>query len=187
MNNRMTVLAAVVALLAGGAASGNDRRDNDGGKLRFRASLSGAQEVTPPQAPATPSPGVVTDASAQIRVHFAKDLSSFQFVLPVQNGKQITQAHLHCGRPGQNGPVIVFLFPFNSGGTDVDGVLSNGSRGSVDFIPGAANCEAAIGRPIRDIASLAFAARDGLIYANVHTLTNPAGEVRGQLLEEDDD
>jgi hypothetical protein len=186
MNNRIAVLTAVAALLAGGVAAGNDRREGDDTRLKFRASLSGAQEVTPPQAPATPSPGVQTDTSARIQVHFAKDLSSFRFVLPVQNGVQLTQAHLHCGRPGQNGPVIVFLFPLNTGGVDVDGVLSSGSRTSADIIPGAVNCEAAIGRPVRDIASLAFAARDGLIYANVHSLTNPAGEVRGQLLEDDD-
>jgi CHRD domain len=187
MDTRITVVAAAVALLAGGAAISNDRHDDDDvTRLEFRASLSGAQEVTPPAAPATPSPGVQTDATAQIRVRFAKDLSSFRFILPLQNGRQVTQAHLHCGRPGQNGPIIVFLFPLNSGGVDVDGILSDGSRTSADFVASAANCETAIGRPIRDIASLAFAARDGLIYANIHSLTNPAGEVRGALLPVDD-
>ena len=49
-----------------------------------------------------------------------------------------------------------------------------------------ADCVPAIGRPVNNIASLAFAARNGLIYANVHTVANPPGEVRGQLLEVDD-
>jgi hypothetical protein len=185
MNIRTTVLAAVAALVAGGVA-GADGKHDDEGRLMFRASLSGAQEVTPPGAPATPSPGVVTDTTAQIRVRFAKDLSSFRFILPLQNGTAITVAHLHCGRAGQNGPVVVFLFPLNPSGVDVDGVLSDGSRTSADIVPGATACETAIGRPIRDIASLAFAARDGLIYANVHSVANGAGEVRGQLLEEKD-
>lgn len=186
MNIRRTVITAVAAVLAGGVAGADGRHDDDGGRLSFRASLSGAQEVTPPGAPTTPSLGVATDATAQIRVRFARDLSSFRFILPVQNGRQITQAHLHCGRPGQNGPVVVFLFPLNPSGVDVDGVLSDGSRTSADIIAGAANCETAIGRPVRDIASLAFAARDGLVYANVHTVTNGAGEVRGQLIADDD-
>lgn len=186
MKIRMTIMAALAALLAGGVAGADGRHDDDEGRLNFRASLSGAQEVTPPGAPATPSPGVVTDTTAQIRVRFAKDLSSFRFVLPVQNGVAVTQAHLHCGRPGQNGPIVVFLFPLTQGGVDVDGVLSDGSRISADIVPGAAGCETAIGRPIRDIASLAFAARDGLIYANVHSVQNGAGEVRGALLADHD-
>jgi hypothetical protein len=45
----------------------------------------------------------------------------------------------------------------------------------------AADCLTAIDRPVNNIASLFLAMRDGLIYANVHTLTNPAGEVRSQL------
>jgi hypothetical protein len=45
------------------------------------------------------------------------------------------------------------------------------------------DCPALRGRPINNIASLAFAMRDGLIYANVHTVANTGGEVRGQLLE----
>jgi hypothetical protein len=40
-----------------------------------------------------------------------------------------------------------------------------------------------VGRPVNNIAALAFAKRDGLIYVNLHTPTQPAGEVRGQLVE----
>jgi hypothetical protein len=45
------------------------------------------------------------------------------------------------------------------------------------------DCPTPIGMPINNIASLAFAMRDGLIYANVHTVANSGGEARGQLLE----
>ncbi len=187
MKYGMVCLAAITGLTLSGAAitddRHNDRHDNG---LKFEAQLRGGQEVVPPQSPTTPSPGVETQMAGSVRVRFSEDLTQFRFVLLVQNGLQITQAHLHCGRPGQNGPIIVFLAPLNTGGADVDGVLGSGTRTNADLIAGAAACETAIGRPVRNIASLAFAARDGLIYANVHTLTNPAGEVRGQLLEDKD-
>jgi hypothetical protein len=81
---------------------------------------------------------------------------------------------------------VVFLSAFNAQGQDVNGVLAYGTRRNENIEPGAAACEALIGRPVNNIASLAAAAFDGLIYANVHTLQNPAGEVRGQLISDED-
>ncbi len=146
----------------------------------FTARLSGAQEV-PPSPPLIPG-GVETTASGNIAVTFSRDLSSLEFRLAVNNGVGVTAAHFHCGRAGQNGPVVVFLFASDSG-IDVGGLLSEGELTNADFEASAADCDAAIGRSVNNIASLAFAARDGLIYANVHTVAFPAGEVRGQLLD----
>jgi hypothetical protein len=66
-------------------------------------------------------------------------------------------------------------------GIDVEGELAFVSVPIANIELGA-DCLTAIGRLVINIASLFFAAKDGLIYANVHTLANPAGEVRGQLL-----
>src|SRR5688572_9194443 len=121
----MACLAAVAGLTLSGAAITDDRRHDHDAELKFQASLVGEQEVTPPAAPTTPTPGVVTETSASVRVKFSKDLSSFSYLLVVRNGLLVTQAHLHCGRPGQNGPVVVFLAPL-TGGADVNGVLGSG-------------------------------------------------------------
>jgi hypothetical protein len=151
------------------------------------ALLSGAQEVVPPDAPTTPSPGVQTAASGTIQIAVAADFSGLQFQLTVMNATGVTQAHLHCARPGENGPVILFLSPLNEQGADVNGVLAEGTRVNTDLEPGATACEELIGMPVRNIASLTAAAFAGLIYANVHTVTNPAGEIRGQLVPLSDD
>jgi hypothetical protein len=104
------------------------------------------------------------------------------FQLSVQNGVGVTRAHLHCGLPGQNGPIVVTLSPTNEQGADVSGLLAEGTRTNVDIEATAARCEDRIGQPVRNIASLAAAAVLGLIYVNVHTVANPAGEIRGQVI-----
>ncbi len=146
-----------------------------GSTLEFEAVLSGAQEV----------PEVVTDTTGEIKVKFNEALSEAEFRLVVRDGVAVTQAHFHCGRPGLNGPVVIFLFGFVPAGVDVDGKLAEGTLTNAGFLPaGAVACPGLIGRPVNNIASLAFAMRDGLIYANVHTTAHPGGEVRGQLLED---
>jgi hypothetical protein len=183
MNTHVKRLALACSLVLPLAASeaGEDYYTFD-----LQARLSGEQEVTPPAAPTIPSLGVITDAKARVKIQVERDLSSFRFRLVVLNGNDVTQAHLHCGRPGQNGPVVVFLSALNAEGQDVNGLLAHGTRRNEHIEPGAAACEELIGRPINNIASLAAAAFDGLIYANVHTVQNPAGEVRGQLIPGDD-
>jgi len=182
MNTHAILMSAVAGLSLTGLAISQDNDDYE-----FHAFLSGAQEVTPPDAPATPSLGVATDTLGLVRVEFARDLSAFNFVLNVRNGRAVTQAHLHCGRPGENGPIIVFLSAPNENGQDVDGQLARGTRANEHIEASAAECEALIGQPVRNIASLALAAYKGLIYANVHTVNNPAGEIRGQLIHDGDD
>lgn len=185
MNMRPSYLILAASSLLPWSAS--DGQDREVVTFDLAARLSGAQEVTPPDTPTTPSPGVTTETTGDVQVRVAEDLSSFAFVLNVNNGSGVTQAHLHCGRPGENGPVVVFLSPLNAEGQDVNGMLAEGRRTNQQIEAGAEACEELIGRPVRNIASLTAAAFDGLIYANVHTVTNPAGEVRGQLVPDDSD
>jgi CHRD domain len=178
MNTRATCLLSASLLWPGAALLAQVVETT----FPFRATLSGAQEPTPPDMPATPSLGVITQTTGDLLILFAQDLSSFSFTLSVRNGTAVTQADLHCGRPGQNGPVVVFLSALNTSGANVNGVLAQSTLTNQDIQPTAEGCEALIGRPVRNIASLAGAALDGLIYVNVHTVANPAGEIRGQLI-----
>jgi hypothetical protein len=130
---------------------------------------------------------VDTLTTGDITVVFDEGLTQAEFTLNVADAVGVTQAHFHCGRPGQNGPIVVFLFPVGATvagpPTDVDGLLAGGTLTNISTDPSflATDCVPLIGRPVNNIASLFSAMRDGLIYANVHTAAFPAGEIRSQL------
>lgn len=186
MNVRATSAASALAgLIVAAPALAQDTPDTE--TFPFEAYLSGAQEPTPPDAPTTPSPGVVSTGSGEFNMQVAQDLSSINFTLTATI-TGATQAHLHCGRPGENGPVVVPLMTPNDQGMDVsDAMLGQGEITNATIVATAEGCQDAIGRPVRNVASLAAAALEGLIYANVHTVANPAGEIRGQLISGGDE
>jgi hypothetical protein len=137
----------------------------------FRATLTGAQEV----------PERDTPAQGEITVRFDRGFTQMEVDLRVSENTvgTITRAHFHCNRPGENGDIVLGLFdpgPFPIGNR-VRGTVTN-----ADVIP-TANCVGSVDRVINNLASLAFAMRDGLIYANVHTSVFGPGEIRGQMAE----
>jgi hypothetical protein len=172
-----TVLTFIIFLTFSGAGYADDR-DRDGG-LAFEARLSSAQEV-----PENPS-----EAKANIDVEFDKGFTELKFVLRVKDTVGfITRAHFHCNKPGENGPIIFGIFdpgPFPVP-MDVTSLKLEGTLTNADLNPGI-DCVPTIGRVVNNLASLAFAMREGLIYANVHTVFRGGGEVRGQMIEVIDD
>jgi hypothetical protein len=168
-----TVLMFSIFVAFSGTAYTDDR-DRDGG-LAFEARLSSAQEV-----PANPS-----EARANIEVEFDKGFTKLEIELKVRNTVDIiTRAHFHCAKPGENGPIIFGIFdpgpfpvPMDVTSHTVKGTLTN-----ADLNPNQ-DCIPTTGRVINNLASLAFAMREGLIYANVHTRFRSGGEVRGQMIE----
>jgi hypothetical protein len=155
-----------------GWAPGVTAGDNGNGR-RFEASLSGDQEVT------TPPGGVTTETSGEAKFKFNRDLNRLKFELEVEDGVRVTQAHIHCAPAGSNGPVVIFLAGFHDRGWDVDG----------DWIGDATATDANITNPAcgDTLAEIAESMAAGNTYANVHTIANPAGEVRGQIEGEGDD
>jgi hypothetical protein len=148
------------------------------GAYQVKATLSGAQEVMEP----TDSSSSLTGGEATIE--FDAGLTQAQVTLNLEGDPTAaTAVNLHCGRAGVDGPVAVALSTPGSCDTSqlATGMLTC-TLTNADFAE-PADCEGTIDRPINNIASLFFAARDGLVYANVQTAANTSGEIRGQLIE----
>ena len=168
------MIAIVLAMLAFASGAVFAKGPDDGGR-KFAARLAGANEV----------PAVTTDTSGKVAIKFNETLTAAEFSLTVRKGVRITQAHIHCGPAGQNGPIIVFLAGFHEKGWDVDGKwVSSVTVTNANIVKTDSPCGSTL-------ADLAQAMRDGNMYVNAHSVAHPGGEVRGQLeaggSEDDDD
>jgi len=150
----------------------------------FSAALSGAQEVVLDEQENLMTGGTDTSASGRIHARFDDAFTRLRVNLKIGTlTGNFTAAHFHCGRPGENGPVAFGMVgpgPLAFDGMGIEGTLTN-----LDYT--GADCLEIVGRPVNNLVSLAFAMRDGLVYANVHSDVFPAGEIRGQMEGEDDD
>ena len=165
------------ALLAGAFLLTTISANADDGKrgLRFSAALSGAQEVT------SPPGGVDTNATGSIRARFDEGMTEVVVRLRARKlSEPAVAAHFHCAPAGQNGPVVFGLVSPGQCEGLMEGRIHNCTLTNADFT--GAICP--VGAPVNNIASLAFAMREGRIYVNVHTPANPGGEIRGQMLED---
>lgn len=143
-------------------------------ELEFRARLRGDNEVPP----------VVTETRGRVKLRFDDALSAVRFRVKVRDGIRVTQAHLHCAPDGSNGPVVVFLAGFHDRGWDVDGRWIRRVKLTDDNILVGATPSDTCPDTIVTIADLFDSILAGNIYANVHTVANPGGEVRGQVEED---
>jgi hypothetical protein len=171
----------------------------DGIAKNHRTHLSGDQEVFTPATPGGPTPA---DSNAQGQAIFkiATDSLSFDYKLIASNIENITQAHIHCGPAGSNGPIIVWLYPsptatgaLPGGAGRHDGVLAEDTivSGALNHVRTASSSAACPGG-VSSFADVLAKIRANNTYVNVHTSdgVNPAntgpgdfpgGEVRGQL------
>ncbi|WP_035467809.1 CHRD domain-containing protein [Algoriphagus mannitolivorans] len=143
------------------ASSEFDPNARKGNFPEFGAFLTGSEEV-----PAVNSPGAGAARISQI------DANTLKFEIRVANTSGIAAAHLHLASAGMNGPVVVSLFSAPSPTGLVNGVVAEGMIVAADLVGPFS------GKTIRDLIK-EFEA--GKIYVNLHTSTNPGGELRGQV------
>lgn len=165
MKTSLTLSLCVVALYAGSL--------NASDELEFEAELSGAQEVPP----------VDTRTRGEASFEVEDDYTSIEYSVKVKTrgGTSVgllgaAGAHIHCAAAGQNGPVVAFLA----------GVVNGGLDGTVKFSATLTEANIVNNACGATIADLVNSMSNGLTYVNVHSLANPSGEVRGQILGDDD-
>jgi hypothetical protein len=131
-------------------------------------------------------------------LRFTRDLSRAYVDVRIAgvDPASITMFHIHCGKPGMLGPVLVDLgmkrdikqafagnlFTAEIRNDDLVAVLKH-SHGPIGFFTG--GCPILIGNPldrVKTIAGMAALAREGDLYFNLHTTSqNYYGDIRGQL------
>ncbi|MBH5318612.1 CHRD domain-containing protein [Paenibacillus sp. GSMTC-2017] len=95
-----------------------------------------------------------------------------RFRLVLNNIRRVTSAEVHLGRPGENGPLVAFLFGPNNQGVSFRRGVITGTLRDGDLIGPLAG--SSIRRLVREIER-------GNAYVNVRTRQFPNGEIRGQI------
>lgn len=136
------------------------------GRINFRTHLKGGNEV----------PAVETDAQGQAIIKVSSDGASIHYKLIVANIENVFMAHIHNAPAGQNGSIVVWLYPSSPPPQLIEGrtqgVLAEGTFSADDLVG-----------PLegQTMDALIEEMKAGNTYVNVHTSQHPAGEIRGQI------
>ncbi len=145
---------------------------NPSGEVRGQiGEIEGGIYYTQPNGIEEPE-AVETDATGYSLFWSEDGVNDLQYVNIVDNLVGVTAAHIHQGVPGDSGPVVVPLFASEEP-VDVSGVLSAGVITAGDLVG-----------PLEgmDLTALFAEMMTGNTYVNIHTDTNPSGELRGQIM-----
>jgi hypothetical protein len=137
----VAVLALTATLAAGGLAVGQK-----GGVLKLSAKLTAAREVPKPKGVPAAATGTFTGTLKGKKLTFKLTFSHL-------SGKAFA-AHIHKGKAGTSGPVIV---------------------------PLCGPCKSPVSKTITVTSQARNAIEHAATYVNVHTNRNKGGEVRGQI------
>ena len=161
---RLAMAGVGVLLLVGSPAAAENGKEKT-----FRARLDGGHET----------PSISTGATGEFRatLNAAGDELSYELTFSGLEGGNTLFAHVHLGQTGVAGGVMFFLC--GGGGKpacpNVEGTVT-GTVSAGDVIgPGGQGISAG------QFDEVIRAMRRGISYANVHTVTFPTGEIRGQV------
>ena len=128
----------------------------------FKATLTGSKVVPP----------VKSKAKGEATFRLFKGERRMLYRLSVTNIEDVTAAHIHKGKKGENGPPVVVLYSGSKKSGKYSGMLAEGIVTDYDLIG-----------PLKGgtLEALVKMIYDGEAYVNVHTKKYPDGEIRGQI------
>lgn len=150
---------AGATLLAG--AGCNSQGVDPPAEITYMARLSGADVRPAPVATAATGTGVISIADGSV---------TMRFNITVTPMTDVTAAHLHVGGPEEVGALVVDLLPVPPHLGAFFGLLTSGTIRASNLLGG------------ETIESLTTKIRNGNAYIDVHTVANPDGAIRGQVL-----
>jgi hypothetical protein len=167
------IAASLAAVLA--APTVLAQEGSQAGAKSLKAVLKGLEEV----------PLVSTPARGEFRARVTDDGSAIEYELSYRDLQaDITQSHIHLGKPLTNGGIAVWLcgtaaLPGPAGTPACAGARTGGASGVIT----AASVIGPAGQGISagEFAELLGHIRRGRAYANVHSVQSPGGEIRGQI------
>ena len=152
------ILATLIVIVT---TSGSPNPAHAQGPPNIVINLTGNEEVPPVQTEAT---GV----AEFIPLGEDSPDEPIAYTVNATNIEGVTAGHIHYGIEGENGPIVVTLFNYD---TPMNEVSESGTI-TTDKLEGPM-----AGMQISDLAA---SGANGTPYVNIHTEQNPDGEIRGQ-------
>jgi hypothetical protein len=161
---RSGLIAAAGVLFAWSYATAGDSKEK-----KFHTRLEGAQE--------TPAISTAATGTFEAKLNPAGTELSYELEYSGLEGGNTLFAHVHIGQFDVAGGVMFFLCGGGNKPTCPNGAGT---------VTGTVTAADIVGPPGQGISAGQFdeairAMRDGIAYANVHTVTYPNGEIRGQI------
>jgi len=128
----------------------------------FTANLSGGEGV----------PAITTTATGKATFTLSKNGKVLKYRVRVKGIQDVTAAHIHIGKMGENGPPIALIKVTANTSKPFKGTLAKGTITDQDLMTSYKG---------KTLADLITQIQTGNTYVNVHTKINPDGEIRGQL------
>jgi hypothetical protein len=175
---RVKLAAGVAALGIAGVSTAAVAHD----RAKLNADLNGYEEV----------PSVSTQGVGTFRAQIARDKDEIAYTLTYggQFNGAVTQSHIHVGQEGAVGGISVWLCANNPPITGAPaGIQPCPQAGTISGTITPASVVGPAGQGIApgEFAELVRALRAGVTYANIHSVTQPGGEIRGQIRDGGDD
>jgi hypothetical protein len=127
----------------------------------FKAMLSGSECV----------PAVQTMAKGDATFTLIKDDNELSYYVTVSDIEDVTAAHIHLGKKGENGPPVALITNEKKAGK-FTGTLAEGTITEKELMG------SLMGKSVKDLVKQI---KKGNTYLNVHTDKYPNGEIRAQI------